>query len=140
MSARLGHNESQTSLYIYIICIDSEFKNVLELGGPLEVTDNAMLRIFMLLPETIRRGIKRTGGLKAYLEQSDAFDVRGDLVGLPGQIKRTPITIQPPPGRVSLILISLHRLTLFYACVKSRTAFLGVFARSYCRVMKSLEL
>ena len=80
----------------------SEFKQALEAaGGALEVTDNSLLRIFMVLPEPIRRGIKRTGGLKAYLQQCEAFEVRGDMVSLPGQMKRG-VTIEPAPGSVSL--------------------------------------
>ncbi|XP_072034675.1 uncharacterized protein [Amphiura filiformis] len=59
-----------------------------------------MLRIFMVLPELIRRGIKRTGGIKAYLiQQSESFEVQGDMVSLPGQMKkRQGVSIQPAPG------------------------------------------
>ena len=63
------------------------------------MTDNRLLRVFMILPEPQRRGIKRLGGLKAYLQQSGVFEIKGDMVSLVGQMKED---VKPPPGSVRL--------------------------------------
>ncbi|XP_072174349.1 uncharacterized protein [Diadema setosum] len=73
------------------------FGVVLQEHGPLEVTDKRLLSVFMGLTPFQRQGIKYLGGLKDFFQQSQIFDLDGDVVCLVWQ-KEEELTGKKPTG------------------------------------------
>ncbi|XP_072021028.1 uncharacterized protein [Amphiura filiformis] len=63
---------------------------LLEVQGPLKVTDPELMDLFMDLPESLKHSINHKGGYRVFLQQSNDIEVKDGWV----QIKQTEVSVE----------------------------------------------